>query len=297
MSLNITVATPKLLICATDRRLVDFRSGRVVTERSAKSTALFCADALALITYNGIGRAQSGTPSDWLQALETQRRLSGMRFRDVLQTIREDVQVRVRSLPEEFRRHTFVFGAWGRGQTWIVVISNYESASDDQVAHSARSHFDISALAQERDAETRVLVTGASQDFDAEESAMICRVARKAGATGIDIKNLCVKAIQKVGKKKRRGVVGTSVLWAIAERYKGIESGLDVLGGTSVHEILNVISPTLRLKDVRIEAPKGQPLSFGKPFPLPEESCKHCGNPVPLGYARCEVCGHMVAAP
>lgn len=297
LSLNITVATPKLVICATDRRLLNGDSGRIVTERSTKLTMLRCKNALSLVTYNGIGRYLGKTPSDWLLDLEGRIRLTSMNFKDVLEAIRREAEDRAARVPAKHRRHTFVLGAWGGGRTWLCVISNYESAAEIGASDVARPSFDISALPQAEGMETRVLVTGSTQRFDSADLKKIGSVAKKAGAAGVDIKNLCVQAVQRTAERgKRRGPVGSSVLWAIAERYKGVEAGLEVPGGTAVHELPNIIGPGGMMKDVRVEGSKSRTdaISLGKPFPLPEQSCPTCRNPVPLGYARCAICGEKI---
>jgi hypothetical protein len=295
VSLNITVASPKLIICATDRRLTDGNTRKIVTERSTKLTMLRCIDALALIAYNGIGRFEGKTPSDWLQELDGKIGLTKMRFRDVLESIRQDVQQRINRIPKQHRRHTFALGVWGQGRTWICVISNYERAGKGGRCDTAGDQFEISVLPQNDGMETRALATGSTQDVDLTDFRKIVQVAKKAGAEGKDIKNLCVAAIQKTAHRRNTGPVGSSVLWAIAERHKDVEGGLDVLGGTEITEIPNMITPGVHMKDIRIGAPKGEPLLWGKPFPLPEELCKSCRNPVPLGYRICPVCGTNAA--
>jgi hypothetical protein len=102
-----------------------------------------------------------------------------------------------------------------------------------------------------------------------------------------------VKLIRNAARRSNnKGAIGTSVLWAIAERYaSGVEGGLDVAGGTTVHTLPNMIKPEMRVKDIRVETLRGPSVTWGKPFPLPEKRCLHCGNPVPLGYAQCGVCG------
>jgi len=297
MTLNITVASPRFVICATDRRLTYSHTRKIVTEQSTKLTMLRCIDALSLIAYNGIGKHQGKTPADWLQELDNRVGLTTLTLKCVLQAIREEAESRIATLPTNCdRRHSFVLGAWGRGRTWICVISNYESACSEVTFDKAQDRFEISALPEEAGREVRVLVTGSTQDAIREDLAKIGKVAKKAGAAGADIKNLCVKMIQHTARKRnRRGTVGSSVLWAIAERFRGVEGGLDVPGGTAIQEMPRMIVPGMQCKDIRIEVPRGEPISWGKPFPLPEAQCSKCRNPVPLGYKVCGVCGTAIS--
>jgi hypothetical protein len=291
MSLNTTIASPRTLVLATDRRLTNMDTRKIETERSTKLTVLYCADALALIAYNGVGRYGQRTPSDWLLELQERKSLATMPLRDVLQSIKKEAEERIGTMPVALdRRHTFVIAAWGKGRTWICVISNYEK-SDGTLLAKPSCTFEIWAMPENPGSETRVLVTGAMQDFSREDGKRICRAASHAGAAPRDLKNLCVKVIQNTAEwRQRRGTVGTSVLWAIAERYKGVEAGLDLPGGTQIQEAPNLITPSALFTDIRIEAPRGEPLSLGKPVSLPESPCTACGTPVPLGYTQCGVC-------
>ncbi len=297
MTLNIMVATPRYVICATDCRLVNVDNGRITTEQSTKLTVLWCVDAVALIAYNGIGLFQRKTPADWILELENKAKLTSLPLKEVLQLLRTEAEVLIRNVPKRFdRRHTFVVGAWMHGQTSIFVVSNYEEAQSEKTEKEAKDQFSISELSQMPDAETRVLATGSTNDLDEKDGILISRVAKRSGAAGVDIKNLCVTAIRNAAYRRRnRGPVGTNVLWAIAERYEDIEGGLDVAGGTTIHAMPNLIRPGMQMKDIRIEIPHGEPLSWGKPFPLPETYCVNCRNPVPLGFKQCSVCGSKVA--
>lgn len=70
MSLNIIAAWPIAIVAVSDRRLTDFVSKAIRTNRSTKMTVFGCADAHGVIVYNGIGLDDEGlTPSDWLMEL------------------------------------------------------------------------------------------------------------------------------------------------------------------------------------------------------------------------------------
>lgn len=81
MSFNVTVAWPLAIVCASDRRLVDLRSGKIRTNRSTKMTLFGCSDAHGVIVYNGTGMDDAGmTPSDWLLELERRKNCSAAEF-------------------------------------------------------------------------------------------------------------------------------------------------------------------------------------------------------------------------
>jgi hypothetical protein len=177
MTLNVTVASPRFVICTTDRRLI-CRNGKIGTEQSTKLTSLMCRDALALIAYNGIGRLGDKTPADWILELEEKAKLTSLRFKEVLQLLRTDVETRIRTVPRGYdRRHTFVIGACGRGRTWLCAISNYEEALSEETEKVARGDFVITCVPQLAGRETRVLVTGCTNDVDRRDCRLVSRVA------------------------------------------------------------------------------------------------------------------------
>jgi hypothetical protein len=47
MSFNAIAAWPLAILCASDRRLVSLISGKILTNRSAKTTLFGCADAIS----------------------------------------------------------------------------------------------------------------------------------------------------------------------------------------------------------------------------------------------------------
>ncbi len=119
----------------------------------------------------------------------------------------------------------------------------------------------------------------------------------KSGATGIDIKNLCVKAIRNAAaSRNNKGSIGNSALWCILERGKDPQSGLDVLGGTSILASPNIIDQGIQYKEILLETAKtkGKFLLAEQPSPLPENICGNCGNRVPLGYNQCGICGKKI---
>ena len=132
--------------------------------------------------------------------------------------------------------------------------------------------------------------------FDASDIERIGRVAKKGGAAGTDIKNLCVSAIRNAARKGwNRGSIGSSVLWAIRERFREVEGGLDVPNGTRIFELPNMIVPGMQMWGIYVETPRdGRSLTWNTPSSF-ESSCRSCRNPVPLGYRACGICGERVA--
>lgn len=294
MTLNITVATPRFLISTTDRRLTNILTGGIISEQSTKLTQLVCRDAVSLITYNGVGKHQGQTPADWLLTLDREQNLTSLPLKDVVEAIREMADKRISALPKIQRRHTFVLGARQADRTLIIGISNYESVLNAETLSTPREHFEISVSTAAGN-KVHATVSGSTQHADPEDLRKIGYVAKQPGAAGEDIKNLCVKMTRNIPLKMHgRGPVGSSVLWAIAERgAPAVQGGLDVLGGTTIETLPNLILPTIQIKDILIE-PGSKSLMFGKPNPLPETKCKRCQNPIPTGYKKCGVCGLLI---
>lgn len=295
MTLNITVASPRFVICATDRRLINVNTKRIATEQSTKLTLFYCKDAVGLIVYNGIGRIQAKTPSDWILELDQKVNFSAHTIDDIAVFLRDYANAQFRSISQLLDlRHSFIIGALSERLSRIIAVSNYEEANSEKTEAKARSQFAISEAVSTLNHEVRVLATGATNNIFESDFQKLVQVAGKSGATGTDIKNLCVKAIRNAAtSKNNKGSIGSSVLWSILERGKGPQSGLDVLGGTTILVSPNIIDGAIKYKDILLETSKTQDkfLLEGKPSPLPENICGNCGNPVPLGYNQCGVCG------
>lgn len=292
MTLNVTVTSPRFLISCSDRRLTNSLTGGIVTEQSTKLTQLVCKNALTLISYNGIGKWDGKTPSDWLLDLNHKVQLTALTLIDVLEAVREECDRRIAMLPKAVeRRFTFVFGVWGHSSVYI--ISNYESATSEAILAKARDRFEISFSRELQ--YIRIIVTGSTQCVNVADMEKIVQVGKKAGAHTVDVKNLCVRLIQNAWRKNRgRGPVGSGVLWAFKDRgAMGVQGGFDVPGGSRIHVGPNLIIPGMQLSDIRSES-GAKPLSLGKGRVLPEQKCIRCKNPVPLGYKQCGVCGEPV---
>jgi hypothetical protein len=269
MSLNFTVASAKFILCTTDRRLTNLKTGEVVSERSTKLTHFTCADATGLITYNGIGRLDGMTPSDWLAELPS----FDIPFPALVQSIKNDCERRITRPANLDSRHSFVIGAIVNVQPHVVLVSNYEHFETGSAA-KARTSFDISFKRMSLDLPltdppaVEVIATGATNSGVKKAASEIFRMVQQ-GAERHCIKARCVKATRdRSYGDRRRASVGTSVLWAIVDsgNRKSI-GGLDVVGGTAQWELPNVLSPIVRTKDLVISS---FPINTG------ETSCPKC---------------------
>jgi hypothetical protein len=131
MSLNIVAVWPLAIVAVSDRRLTNFVSKRITTNRSTKMTIFGCADAHGVVVYNGIGLDIEGhTPGDWLMKL-AEKKLFESPLQEVLGAVESDLEGRLQKLRARYdrktARHTFTFAVWHEGQTKIFVLTNYES--------------------------------------------------------------------------------------------------------------------------------------------------------------------------
>jgi hypothetical protein len=296
VSLNVSVATMDFLVCATDRRLTIPPTGKIVTERSTKLTWFTCSDATGFVTYNGIGKDHLGrTPSEWLLELDSNTRFSTKPFLEAVDLIRLDSGFKIRQLPGNVdRRHTFVVCALYLSLPTIVLISNYESVHPPALNGGPMLEFSVSFLRANGNvgsgapAPNACVVTGSTQFVDRKRYDAI-RARARTGAPAAAIRQLCIGLIRDAANRTgRQGPIGTSVLWGILDLFTGnAETGLDVIGGSSIHETPNVITPMYQMKDVYMRAGDGDFLGSKG---LTESNCPICGTPVPFGYGRCGVC-------
>jgi hypothetical protein len=290
------------MVCATDRRLTMPATGKIVTERSTKLTWFTCADATGFVTYNGIGKDHLGkTPSDWLLELDSNTRFSTKPFSEAVDLITLDAGFRINQLPPNVdRRHTFVVCALYLSLPTIALISNYESVHPLALNGNPKLEFFKSFTrpnvnrGPDAPPPNACLVTGSTQFVDQKRFDAI-RARARGGAPAAAIRQLCIGLIRDAANRTRRqGPIGTSVLWGILDLRTGnAEEGLDVIGGSSIHESPNIIGPRYQMKDVYVSTGG----DFLGPKGLSESNCPICGAPIPFGYGRCGVCYGRTSEP
>jgi len=69
MTLVISAVTPRGVWQISDRRLVDLKTGNVVTDSATKVFRLDLTDAKACISYAGVGSVADNEISEWLKRL------------------------------------------------------------------------------------------------------------------------------------------------------------------------------------------------------------------------------------
>jgi hypothetical protein len=322
MSLNLVTAWPVAIVAVSDRRVSEFVSKRISTNRSTKMTVFGCANAHGVVVYNGIGLDDDGlTPSDWLMQL-AERRLFDCDLQHVLEGVRTDLAVRLQKLRARYgpkkARHTFTFGVWHEGISALYNISNFESLDGSEKLLEGSEIVWQSELLPKPGAELRGVATGVIPP----------KADLKAVCETIKTKNInhilgrCIKVVRDVEYRqgKARGSVSAAAQWAvIGPKREEIWCGLDVVGGRAAQEPPNVIniqaqSPVTGTMSVRFGnaggrmlfkdayvyacAGNGSAVDIAHYDPIKkrpifsEPKCGVCGTPWPASHRHCEVCLH-----
>lgn len=300
MSLNVTLVTWDYIVCASDRRITRMAGHDtvVLSERSNKLTHFQCRGAEGFVTYNGVGWDPNfNTPSDWISEIDLFPHVGVDGF---ISSLKRVMQERVRALPPTYpdRRHTFVVPCFLSGIPSIYLVSNYERLDSDKIRMVASVESTIegplSILDLKKAHSARlILVTGATDSVPkpklAEGGSRIPHMNSEMA------KRWAIKAIRDASfaqrNREKRRTVGTSVTWGVITRGGGCEVGCSVIGGTSIQEMPNFWSPTVKTKGIHFgSGPAAEHLWEHGMQTVPELSCTQCGSLVPLGYTRCANC-------
>lgn len=303
MTLNVAVATWRYIACVADRRITGLGPGNpILSERSNKLTQFDLENGCrGFITYNGIGwDGDNRSPSQWLADLQLRR---GMSLTDLVQLIKEDAEPRIRRVAPLFSdnpRHSFVIAAFAGAKPVICLLSNYEHLNerknDEQAAGELRVEW--CAASDARGNGYAVFVAGAllPQTRRRIERDLVSAVRRGAPVQSV-IKRITRAVRTTAFASHRVGSVGTSVHFGYLPQFGPASGGSDILGGATIHEGPNFISPSVKMTDLYLGGPteRQRRLARGEkvegPPVLTEPLCRSCGAPVPEGYRRCGRCG------
>ncbi len=280
-------------------------------------TIFGCADAHGVITYNGIGLDDGGqTPSDWLMELEERHGIFKAPLAEVLARIKSDLESRLGAIREKYgprkARHTFVCAAWSGHKNSVDCISNYERVDTEDFKIEGAAEVEISRWVPSSKFPVLVMSTG----IQARRSDIKAIGTAIRKETTHRVKLLCVQTLKNVafGKERGTGAVGASAQWAVLGQNRNeVWCGLDVVGGSSMQELPNLIhiaaevqlgryssqmgGPGALVKDAFAGA--GEPPSIGEydpdgeRFVFHEPACGFCGKPLPPVHRRCEVCFYL----
>ncbi|MDX6653906.1 MAG: hypothetical protein QOH18_607, partial [Solirubrobacterales bacterium] len=128
MTLNITVIGEEAIYQSADFRLVNPKTGELITESSSKLVVVGGWEWNGLVSYTGIGRWPDKDTSDWLVDWLTGEKLGP---EELVERIREKGSAwltHIRRATGTPWRHTFVAAAFPDAIPTVWVISNFEDA-------------------------------------------------------------------------------------------------------------------------------------------------------------------------
>jgi len=294
MTLNLSLVTNDHAICVTDRRLSAL-SGGIVSERGNKLTIFQCANAHGFVTYNGIGRDLGGlSPNDWLA---DRPGLALLPFEAFVEAVRNIMAERLMHLAAKGydTRHSFVVAGFAETVPVLVLISNYESLREDGWKAEADPELSVEVMGPSPGTVggKLLLATGAFPDGLKRRFRQLARQPATS-AKPEALRARMTKLLRDVAYHgDRRASVGSSVLTAIVPRFGAIDVSMDVVGGSSVQELPNMIAPGFSMRDVYVDTsgdPQFRYSRVQRKAVIREHRCSVCRSPVPEGYAKCGIC-------
>lgn len=295
MTLNLTLLTREFAICVVDRRL-SAPTGGILSERGNKLTMFECDGARGFVTYNGIGSDDVGkSPNDWMADNPHLPTLPLDRF---VNAIKLDANKRLARLASKGVdvRHSFVIAGFASAP-FICLLSNYEDLVGEGARAKARAQLSDHWGRINGDSKSGYILL-ATGDFPPDRRRLVNPVleALKIGRAPQRIRTRMTKVIRDVAYgRDRQGSVGTSVHSAILPAQGECEVSTDVVGGTTLLESPNFLSPSIMMRDIYVDV-SGNPGARSRYSRvrrralIKETKCDSCGAPVPEGYRQCGVC-------
>jgi hypothetical protein len=128
MSLNLTIINSSGAWQASDHRLVEPKTGRIIDDASIKHVSLRCTDGAALLAYAGVGAIDDVTLSDWIREIlrgatgpveQSVNLLRGAATRDLGPIVKGRFH------------HMFSIAAFIQRRPWLAQIRNFSCATGD----------------------------------------------------------------------------------------------------------------------------------------------------------------------
>ncbi|SEH00491.1 hypothetical protein SAMN05444920_116226 [Nonomuraea solani] len=142
MTLNVTVASRSLSVQTSDFRLTRGDTGAIVSSSAQKQVVLHYTGWSGLLCYTGLASWGSHDTAKWLgRILE---HLPGQRsMRDVVERVRDEGNIWLKTVPAEHRWHTFTLMAYEGPVPHLYAISSFQSLQGADLA-APREYFFIS---------------------------------------------------------------------------------------------------------------------------------------------------------
>lgn len=177
MTLNVTVLTPTVIYQSADFRLVDFNTGKPITDRSAKTVTLTYWSWDGFITYTGVGRWRARDVSDliadWLTGVESPS-MTGVA--DIVASKGTELLRDLEKFYPPRKRHTFTLVGFEEGRARVCVISNFEDCRNKSQA-TIDDHLMVTTRTLRRNEKAIVIVTGRKKAVPLSERRLLGSVA------------------------------------------------------------------------------------------------------------------------
>jgi hypothetical protein len=130
MTLNMTLITSAYVVQASDRRMVELPSGRIVNDKANKGLILQSEDGIFAVTFAGVGMYRGKRVDEWLAEKAAEEGVPEVPIERGVEMIRQVASDWFRTFPGGVdKRHTFVVAGWtGVGtspEASIWVITNH----------------------------------------------------------------------------------------------------------------------------------------------------------------------------
>jgi hypothetical protein len=177
VTLKVTILTPNVIYQSADFRLVNFQTGKVITDRSAKTVTLTYWSWDGFITYTGVGRWRGRDVSEliaeWLTGVESP---SMTDVADIVAAKGTELLRYLEKLYASRMRHTFTLVGFEGGQARVCVISNFEDCRNKS-KDTIDDYLTVTTRGLRKSERAIVIVTGRKKAVPLSERRMLGSVA------------------------------------------------------------------------------------------------------------------------
>ncbi len=184
MTLNVTILTPATIYQSADFRLTDSQTGKLITDRSAKSVVLTYPTWTGFVTYTGIGRWRDQDLSDWIAGwLADGKQRSMAEVADHLADEGTKLLTTVQRQTGRQLPHTFTLAGFEAGFVRAFIISNFEDCFGT-VRGSPDRQLTVTTRKLRAGNKATVIVTGRKQAVPTGDRRRLGALADKYPADG-----------------------------------------------------------------------------------------------------------------
>jgi hypothetical protein len=231
MTLNIAVATRKVLALSSDFRLTQAGSGHPLSDSEQKLFVLHYQRWSGLLCYTGVAKYRYHDTGRWLKDVLTHPR--GERSPDsILNILVQDGSAWLRRMPEG-TCHTFTLVVFLKGVPHVYTVSNFQWAD----GHFFEKPLDTFKVAPARTKTQRITRTGWSQ---AITEAQVQRLEAQASALSLKDLRYAVACTNRDAASRSKGTVSENCV--VAHLLSDGSGELEVFGNLQSPFVPTLIS-------------------------------------------------------